>query len=91
MVHAKFAVIDGDWATVGTFNANPTSLRWAMEANLIVHRRSFAREVRSLFAADLAQSDAVTKETLARLSPIDAWKDRAARTILDWVERGAAA
>ena len=91
MVHAKFAVIDDDWSTIGTFNANPTSLRWAMEANLVVHRPSFARDVAALFESDLAKSDPVTKEGLALLSRVDVWKDRAARTILGWVERGAAA
>jgi cardiolipin synthase len=91
MVHAKFAVIDDDWATIGTFNANATSLRWAMEANLIVERPAFVDEVSALFVDDRAKSDPVTKETLSRLSIFDAWKGFAARAILGWVERGAAA
>ncbi|MDB4995721.1 MAG: Cardiolipin synthetase [Myxococcaceae bacterium] len=91
MVHAKFAVVDDDWATIGTFNANPTSLRWAMEANLIVHRPAFVSEVSALFVSDREKSDLVTQETLASLSRVDTWKDRAARKVLDWVERGAAA
>nr|MCU0683042.1 phosphatidylserine/phosphatidylglycerophosphate/cardiolipin synthase family protein [Polyangiaceae bacterium] len=38
MFHAKYAVIDDDWATIGTFNLNATSLRWVNEANFIVRQ-----------------------------------------------------
>ena len=42
-MHAKVAVIDGEWATVGSSNIDPFSLLLAKEANLFVHDRQFAQ------------------------------------------------
>jgi cardiolipin synthase A/B len=53
MFHAKYAVVDDDWATVGTLNLNATSMRWANEANLVVRQRPFVQRLASLFEEDL--------------------------------------
>ena len=45
-MHAKVAVVDGYWATVGSSNIDPFSLLIAKEANLVVRDRSFADELR---------------------------------------------
>ena len=51
-LHAKVAVIDGTWATVGSSNIDPYSLLLAREANLVVQHTGFAEDLRkSLFAA----------------------------------------
>ncbi len=58
-LHAKVAVVDGQWATVGSSNIDPFSLLLAREANLLVNDKDFAETLRaSLFAAmkDDAQS-----------------------------------
>lgn len=44
-LHAKVAVVDGEWATVGSFNIDPFSLFLAREANLVVHDAGFASEL----------------------------------------------
>ena len=59
MMHSKFAVIDDDWATVGTFNANATSVMWANEVNLFVYDRAFVAEVAKLFERDLSRAQPV--------------------------------
>ncbi|HXE39462.1 MAG TPA: cardiolipin synthase ClsB [Azonexus sp.] len=46
-MHAKVAVIDGQWATVGSSNIDPFSLLLAKEANLIVNDGVFAGELRA--------------------------------------------
>jgi cardiolipin synthase A/B len=46
-LHAKVAVIDGEWATVGSSNIDPFSLLLAKEANLIVRDKVFAGELRA--------------------------------------------
>ncbi len=46
-MHAKVAVIDGFWATVGSSNIDPFSLLLAREANLLVRDADFALELRS--------------------------------------------
>jgi cardiolipin synthase len=45
-MHAKVAVVDGRWATVGSSNIDPFSLLLAREANLAVDDRKFAQELR---------------------------------------------
>jgi cardiolipin synthase len=45
-LHAKVAVIDGHWATVGSSNLDPLSLLLAREANVVVEDALFARELR---------------------------------------------
>ncbi|MDP2768524.1 MAG: phospholipase D-like domain-containing protein, partial [Giesbergeria sp.] len=44
-LHAKVAVIDGEWATVGSSNLDPTSLSLNLEANVMVRDASFALEL----------------------------------------------
>jgi cardiolipin synthase len=45
-LHAKAAVIDSRWATLGSSNIDPFSLLLAREANLVVHDPGFAGELR---------------------------------------------
>ncbi|MGL5003096.1 MAG: phospholipase D-like domain-containing protein, partial [Casimicrobium sp.] len=45
-LHAKVAVIDGHWATVGSSNIDPFSLLLAREANVFVTNEAFAGELK---------------------------------------------
>lgn len=45
-LHAKVAVIDGRWATVGSSNLDPLSLLLAREANVVVQDTGFAQALR---------------------------------------------
>jgi len=54
-MHAKVAVIDDDWATVGSSNIDPFSLMLAREANLIVRDGGFTRELRESLARGIGQ------------------------------------
>ena len=45
-LHAKVAVIDGRWATVGSSNLDPLSLLLAREANVVIEGDAFATELR---------------------------------------------
>jgi cardiolipin synthase len=46
-LHAKVAVIDGQWATIGSSNLDPLSLLLAREANVVVEDRPFAAQLRA--------------------------------------------
>ena len=46
-LHAKVAVIDGRWATVGSSNLDPLSLLLAREANVVVEDVAFANQLRT--------------------------------------------
>jgi len=45
-LHAKVAVVDGRWATVGSSNIDPYSLLMSREANMFVRDAGFAGELR---------------------------------------------
>jgi cardiolipin synthase len=45
-LHAKVAVVDGKWATVGSSNIDPYSLLMAREANVVVRDPAFAGRLR---------------------------------------------
>ncbi len=53
-LHAKVAVIDGHWATVGSSNLDPLSLLLAREANVVIEDRVFAGELRDSLCAAIA-------------------------------------
>lgn len=46
-LHAKVAVIDGHWATVGSSNLDPLSLLLAREANVVVDDVAFAQDLQA--------------------------------------------
>ena len=52
-MHAKVAVIDGLWATVGSSNIDPFSLWLAREANLVVQDAAFAGSLREDLLAEM--------------------------------------
>ena len=57
-MHAKVAVIDGHWATVGSSNIDPFSLLLAREANVVIEDEEFARELRESLLAAIADGAA---------------------------------
>ena len=50
-MHAKVAVIDHHWSTVGSSNIDPFSLLLAREANVVIEDETFARNLRSSLMA----------------------------------------
>ncbi|WP_058913883.1 cardiolipin synthase ClsB [Entomohabitans teleogrylli] len=60
-LHAKVAVMDDDWATVGSSNLDPLSLSLNLEANLIIYDRQFnqtlSTNLNTLIAEDCRQVD----------------------------------
>jgi len=59
VLHAKTAVIDGVWSTVGSTNLDSLSLLSDDEVNAVILSREFAVEMENMFAGDLAQSDEI--------------------------------
>jgi cardiolipin synthase len=67
-LHAKVAVIDGHWATIGSSNIDPYSLLLSREANVVVNDEEFG--------ATLTQSLKQTMETEGRRILKDDWKQQ---------------
>ncbi|HEU0234363.1 MAG TPA: cardiolipin synthase ClsB [Gallionella sp.] len=57
-LHAKVAVVDGQWATVGSSNIDPFSLLLAREANLAIRDAGFAGELRASLLAAISNDGA---------------------------------
>jgi cardiolipin synthase len=80
-LHAKVAVVDGYWATVGSSNIDPFSLLLSREANVVVNDEAFA--------ASLTQSLLKTMETDGRRILADNWREQpAALRFLSWLSYG---
>jgi len=82
-LHAKVAVVDGEWATVGSSNIDPFSLLLAREANVFVRDASFATTLQnSLERAIADESIAIHQQR---------WSSRPlADRLLTWVLYGVA-
>jgi len=83
-LHAKVAVVDGQWATVGSSNIDPFSLLLAREANLAVQDAGFAGELRASLLAAIA-NDAVRIGD--RYGVSRSWMDRLVARISYWTVR----
>lgn len=67
--HGKVAVVDDQWATVGSSNLDPLSLALNLEANVIVRDAAFARGLRERLDALIEQAcQPVRLEPATRLS-----------------------
>ena len=76
MLHAKTAVIDDEFTTIGSYNLDERSIWKNLEVNLAVEDREFARYVRSWYERDLEVSTRIE---------LRAWRRRSlARRGLEW-------
>jgi cardiolipin synthase len=69
-LHAKVAVVDGRWATVGSSNIDPFSLLLAREANLVAEDRRFAQEVRDALHRMIEQGSVPVARLRWRKKPL---------------------
>jgi cardiolipin synthase len=58
-LHAKVAVVDGEWATVGSSNIDPFSLFFSREANVVVSDRALAGQLRASLDAAIERGSVV--------------------------------
>lgn len=82
-LHAKVAVVDGRWATVGSTNLDPLSLLLAREANIITTDRDFAHQLQArLQALVQAHGRQLDVESLHARPWWQRWQDVAAFAIM---------
>jgi cardiolipin synthase len=82
-LHAKAAVVDDRWATVGSSNIDPFSLMLAREANVVVEDRGFAAELRARLRADIEEGASAVSRRLWLEQPLG-------RRALSWMAYGVA-
>jgi cardiolipin synthase len=85
LLHAKTAVIDGVWSTVGSANLDWRSFMHNQELNAVVLGADFGRRLREVFFEDLKQSQAITAEQWAGRSPWLRVQEGAARLWEYWL------
>jgi cardiolipin synthase A/B len=79
LLHAKTAVIDGVWSTVGSTNLDWRSFVHNQELNAVVLGDEFGRQMKAAFERDLSASDPVT---------LEAWEKRPLKQRLtEWLGR----
>lgn len=64
-LHGKVALMDTHWATVGSSNLDPLSLSLNLEANLIIHDRTFNQTLRENLNGIIAKDCLCVDETMA--------------------------
>ena len=66
MMHAKTAVVDGEWARVGSTNLNLLSWLGNWELDVIVENSEFSQEMERLYLDDLARSTEIVLHSRRR-------------------------
>ncbi len=60
VLHAKTAVVDDEWSTIGTFNLDARSIRYNLEINAMIVDAGLAHGMRRRFLRDLQSAIQVT-------------------------------
>ncbi|HWW05141.1 cardiolipin synthase [Collimonas sp.] len=85
VLHAKTAVIDGSWSTVGSANMDIRSFLHNYEANVIVIDDQFGREMEKAFREDIRGSSQITLEQWQQRPLSERIKEWAARSLGYWL------
>jgi cardiolipin synthase len=85
LLHAKTALIDGVWSTVGSTNLDWRSFLNNQEINAVMLGQDFGAQMQALFEKDLASSKLVTLEAWRSRSIVARIKERAARLWAHWL------
>lgn len=85
ILHAKTAVVDGVWSTVGSANLDWRSFLHNEEINAVILGDDFARKMEVLFQQDLAASRRVTFEEWNTRPLIQRVKETTARILEYWL------
>jgi cardiolipin synthase len=85
ILHAKTAVIDGVWATVGSTNMDFWSFSRNDEVNAIILGRDFSAEMEKMFARDLEESDEVKLEEWKKRPLLPRIKEWFAHLLSRWL------
>ena len=71
VLHAKTAVIDGRWCSIGSYNLDRRSLLHNLEANIACVDRDLGAALDAQFERDVARSRRIDPETWHRRDPLD--------------------
>lgn len=70
LMHAKYAVIDGQWSIIGSPNLNSRSRELDEENAFGIFDRSFGSELHAVFGQDLRRAEQINVEEWRRRNPL---------------------
>ena len=85
LLHAKTALIDGVWSTIGSTNLDWRSFLHNDEVNAVILGPEFGAQMRAVFETDLASSNPITLEQWEQRSISERLKETAARMWEYWL------
>lgn len=85
VLHAKTAVIDGVWSTIGSTNLDMRSFLHNDEVNAVILDVNFAARMEELFERDLAESVEITREQWRRRGFRERIREWATRILEYWL------
>ena len=85
VMHAKTACIDGIWSTIGSTNMDSRSFLHNDEINAVIIGREFALQMETMFADDIAESEAIELSAWRRRSLLSRIKEQLARLGAYWL------
>ncbi len=85
VLHAKTAVIDGIWSTVGSSNLDYLSFLHNDEANAVIVGRDFGEQMENLFQLDLSHAQPIELEKWKRRSAWERIKERFVSLFKYWM------
>lgn len=85
VLHAKTAVIDGKWSTVGSTNLDTRSFLHNSEINLVILGEEFGSAMEKAFTEDLLYSIEIQAETWAKRSLRDRAQEWLVRRFAYWL------
>lgn len=85
VMHSKTASIDGVWSTIGSTNLDWRSFLHNDEINAAILGRDFSKQMDAMFAADLAESNAIDPDQWERRSLLNRFKEWAAQLAEYWL------
>jgi cardiolipin synthase A/B len=85
LLHAKTAVIDSVWSTVGSTNMDFWRLLNDNEVNAIVLSHQFAAQMEMMFATDIEESDAINLEAWAKRPYLQRMREQFAHLFVRWL------
>jgi len=85
MLHAKTAVIDDVWSTIGSSNLDTDSFLTNDEANAVILGRDFADSMQAMFERDLEESHQITLDEWEKRSCDNRLKEWPANLLKPWL------
>ncbi|MEP6873499.1 MAG: cardiolipin synthase [Burkholderiales bacterium] len=85
LLHAKTALVDGVWSTVGSTNLDWRSFLHNQEINAVVLGQEFGQRMRAAFEEDLAASTQITLDEWTQRSPAQRLKEAFGRLWQYWL------